>query len=83
MTDTHPQIAELVARRHAAMTPLQRMQIASDLFDTARAIIESSLPDSMTPYERRLAVVACLYGDALPLAAQEAFARNGINDVRD
>jgi hypothetical protein len=33
-----------VAERHRQMTPEERMRIASSMFDTARAIVEASLP---------------------------------------
>ena len=48
MTDTTREFAALVRARYRAMTPEMRVQIASDLFDTARAIVESSLPAGLT-----------------------------------
>lgn len=44
MNDTSPKIAALVAERYRQMTPDERIAIASSMFDTARAIVESSLP---------------------------------------
>jgi hypothetical protein len=38
MNDTAPKIALLIARRHAEMSPEERMKIPSDMFDTARKI---------------------------------------------
>jgi hypothetical protein len=58
------------------MTPEERLRIASDIFETARAIVESSLPPHLTRFERRLALIRRIYGDELPAAAQEAFARH-------
>ena len=75
ISDTSAEFAKVVAERHRAMTPAQRLRIASEMFDTARAIVESSLPAHLTRYERRLAVSRRMYGDELPIAAHEAFAR--------
>jgi hypothetical protein len=54
------------------MTPDRRMRIASSMFETARAIIESS--PSLTRRERRLAFARRLYAGELPDAALLAFA---------
>ena len=77
MNDTTPEFARIVAARHQAMTPEERMRAASDMFEVARAIVESSLPAGLTRYERRLALIRRIYGEELPPAAQEAFARYG------
>jgi hypothetical protein len=45
---------EIIAERYKLMTPERRMRIASSMFETARAIIESSLPINLTRRERRL-----------------------------
>jgi hypothetical protein len=76
MNDTAPHFARVVAERHLAMTPEERLRAASDMFDTARAIVESSLPAELTGHDRRLALVRRIYGDELSPAAQEAFARH-------
>lgn len=73
MNDTSPKIAAMVAERYGRMTPEERMKIASEMFDTARAIVESSLPPSLTRSERRLALAKRLYGKELPEAALIAF----------
>lgn len=48
---------------------------ACSLFETARKIIESSLPGGLTLEQRRLAVVRRLYHNELPEAALIAHAR--------
>jgi hypothetical protein len=50
------------------------MQIASDMFDTARKIIESSLPSALSARDRRLAVARRMYNTELPAAALLAHA---------
>jgi hypothetical protein len=74
MNDTPAKIAEMVAARHRQMTPEERMSIASSMFDTARAIVESSLPPNLNRRERRLALAERMYGKELPRAALVAFA---------
>jgi len=51
----------MVAERYKLMTPDRRMRIASSMFETARAIIESSLPLNLTRRERRLAFAKRLH----------------------
>jgi hypothetical protein len=75
MNDTPDKVAALVSERHRRMTPQERMEIASAMFDDARAIVESSLPPELTRAERRLALIRRLYRDELPEAALIAFAQ--------
>ena len=74
MNDTSPKVAALVAARYRQMTPDERVNIASFMFDTARAIVESSLPATLGRRERRLALAERMYGAELPRAALIAFA---------
>jgi hypothetical protein len=74
MNDTTPEMERMVTERYRRMTPIQRMKIASSMFETARAIIESSLPLNLTGKERRLAFARRLYAGELPEAALLAFA---------
>jgi hypothetical protein len=46
MNDTSDAIAKIVLERYRAMTPAERWLAASSLFETARAIIQSSMPSS-------------------------------------
>jgi hypothetical protein len=64
----------MVAERHRRMTADERMRIVSSMFDTARAIVESSLSPDLSRRERRLAYAKRMYGDELPEAALIAFA---------
>lgn len=76
MNDTDPKFAAMVAARHAAMTPLERLQALSSMFDTARAIVASSLPPGLTREERRYRIAKRIYGEELPDAALRAHARH-------
>jgi hypothetical protein len=75
MNDTSAAISKLVVDRYRSMTPSERCLVASSLFETARKIVESSLPSSLTLEQRRLAVVRRLYQSELPEVALIAHAR--------
>lgn len=74
MNDTDDHIQAMVSERHRRMTPSQRVQIASDLFDAARAIVDSSLPAQLTRAEKRLAAIRRFYAGELPESAMQAHA---------
>ena len=75
MNDTSDAMAKIVTERYRSMTPAERWLAASSLFETARAVIQSSLPRSLTAEQRRLAVVRRLYNEELPEAALIAHAK--------
>jgi hypothetical protein len=81
MSDTSAAAAKTVAYRHRQMTATERWLAASSLFETARAIVESSLPGNLTLAQRRLAVARRLYGTELPEAALIAHA-NYVSSAR-
>lgn len=56
MNDTDPKVAAMVSAHYAPMTPIERLEIASSMYDTARAIVESSLPQNLSREERRYQV---------------------------
>lgn len=76
MNDTDPAFARVIAARYAAMSPLERARIASSLYDTARAIIEASLPEGLSREERCYRVARRMYGDELPESALRLHARH-------
>jgi hypothetical protein len=65
---------KMVTERYRDMSPDQRMRIASSMFETARALVESSLPSNLTRRDRRLAFARRLYAGEMPEAAFLAFA---------
>jgi hypothetical protein len=75
MNDTSAAVSELVVDRYRAMTPADRWLATSSLFETARTIVESSLPSGLTMEQRRLAIIRRLYQNELPEAALVAHAR--------
>jgi hypothetical protein len=81
MNDTSAAAFVAIADRHRSMTPMERWLAAASLYETARAIVASSLPDNLSVDERRLAVVRRLYGDELPEAALRAHANYAASDL--
>jgi hypothetical protein len=75
MNDTSATVSKIVDDHHLAMTPAERLLTASSLFETARRIVESSLPSNLTMEEQRFAVVRRFYGSELPDVALIAHAR--------
>jgi hypothetical protein len=75
MNDTCAAIAKVVVDRYRSMAPAERWLAASSLFETARKIVESSLPSGLTMEQRRLAVARRLYKNELPEVALIAHAR--------
>jgi hypothetical protein len=75
MNDTSAAVSKIVEDHHLAMTPAERWLAASSLFESARRIVESSLPMDLTMEERRLAVVRRFYGSELPEVALIAHSR--------
>lgn len=73
LSDTSDAVALLIRKRHAAMTPEERMKVASDLYKTARVTVDSSLPPSLTGAERRLAMARRFYGADVPDAMLVAY----------
>jgi hypothetical protein len=74
MNDTSQHVAQLVAERHAAITPTERLQIASSMYETARQLIAASLPPGLTREQRRYAIIKRMYGNELPEDALQAHA---------
>jgi hypothetical protein len=74
MNDTSAAVAQLVADHHRDMTPEERLHVAASLYETARTIVDSSLPQNLTREQRRLAIARRLYGNELPEAALIAHA---------
>lgn len=74
MSDTTPKIEAMVRDRYRRMTPDERVRIAAEMFETARAIVLASLPQDLDRRQRRLALARRLYAGELPEAALIRFA---------
>ena len=61
MNDTAPDIAAYVDSRYAAMSPEARFLIGIRMFETARELMEASIPDAICGIDRRRAICRRLY----------------------
>src|SRR5689334_21203371 len=77
MSDTPPEFEEMVNERYRQMTPDERIRIAASMYDTAAAIVLSSLPPGLSRREHRLAFARRFYEGELPEAAFIAYAEWG------
>lgn len=61
MNDTAPEVSDYLRKRYAAMSPEQRFLIGIRMFDTARALVEASIPGDLSDYERRREICRRFY----------------------
>lgn len=66
MTDTAPEVAELVRARLMAMSGAERIRLGAQMFDAARRMVLASLPSDLTESERKRRLFERLYGETLP-----------------
>jgi hypothetical protein len=66
MTDTPPEIAEMVRARLMARTGAERFRMGVQMFDAARRMVLASLPSDLSDAERKRRLFERLYGMPLP-----------------
>jgi hypothetical protein len=66
MTDTPPEIAEMVRARLMALSGAERVRMGSQSFDAARRVVLASLPPNLTETERKRLLYKRIYGEELP-----------------
>src|SRR4249919_1127418 len=66
VTDTSPEIAEMVRSRLMARTGEERFVMGVRMFDAAREMILASRPPNLSPRERRELLFRRVYGQQLP-----------------
>ena len=71
MDDTTAEFRRLVRARLQALAPAERVRMCADMFETARQIVEASLPAGLDPEERRYRICRRFYG----ALADRAFGR--------
>ena len=64
MNDTHPEIEIMLREKYMQMTGAERVLIGARMYDTARAIVLSSLPKNISELERRRLLYERFYGPA-------------------
>jgi hypothetical protein len=66
MTDTSPEIAEMVRARLMAKSGAERFRMGVEMFDAARRMVLASLPADLSETERKRRLFERVYGEALP-----------------
>ncbi len=66
MTDTSPEIAEMVRARLMAKPGAERFRMGVEMFDAARRMVLASLPGDLPETERKRRLFERIYGEALP-----------------
>ena len=66
MTDTPPEITELVRQKLMARSGEERFLMGARMFEAARAMALASLPDSLSPEELKRRLFQRLYGQPMP-----------------
>lgn len=66
MTDTPPEIAEMVRARLMALSGAGRLRMGADMFEAARRMVLASLPAGLSQTERKRRLFERLYGLPFP-----------------
>ena len=66
MTDTSPEIAELVRQKLMARSGSERFVMGTRMFDAAREMVLASLPAGLTPDELKRQLYQRLYAEPPP-----------------
>jgi len=66
LSDTPPEIAEMIRVRLMALSGGQRFLMGVSMFEAARRMVLASLPGSLTEAERKRALFKRIYGQPLP-----------------
>lgn len=66
MSDTPPEIAEMVRTRLMALSGAERFVMGARMFEAARCMVLASLPAGLSETERKCQLFTRLYGEALP-----------------
>ena len=67
MTDTSPELAELVRQQLMARPAEERVVMGALMFDAAREMILASLPEGLSAVQLRQQLFQRVYGQPLPL----------------
>lgn len=69
MNDTDPKIAELVRQRLLERSGAERVMMASNMFETAKAMVLASFPTGLSEIEIKGLLVERIYGDEVDARA--------------
>ena len=66
MTDTSPEVAEMVRARLMALSGAERFRMGVQMFDAARRMVLASLPADLSETDRKRRLFERLYGMPMP-----------------
>lgn len=66
MTDTPPEIKQLVRKKIMARSPSERFVMGTQMFDSALAVVKASLPADLSRSEYKRQLFKRIYGLELP-----------------
>jgi hypothetical protein len=66
MTDTSPEIAEMVRARLMALSGAERFRMGAEMFEAARRMVLASLPADLPQVERKRRLFERVYCESLP-----------------
>ena len=66
MTDTPPEIAEMVRTRLMKLSGEERIRMGVEMFEAARRMVLASLPAGLPETERKCRLFERIYGLSLP-----------------
>ena len=72
MTDTDPDVEQIVRRRLLERSGAERLIMGSQMFEAAKAMILASFPKNLTPIEIRLRLCERLYEGEIDMGAVRA-----------
>ena len=62
MNDTSPEIEKMLRVKYMSLSGFERVQIGSSMFESAKKIVESSLPKELPPVEKKIQMFLRFYG---------------------
>jgi hypothetical protein len=62
MNDTSPEIEKMLREKYMSLSGFERVQIGSSMFESAKKIVESSLPKELAPVEKKIQMFLRFYG---------------------
>jgi hypothetical protein len=66
VTDTPPEVVEMVRARLMAKSGAERFRMGVEMFEAARRMVLASLPAELSPSQRKRRLFERLYGFPLP-----------------
>ena len=62
MNDTSPEIEKMLREKYMSLSGFERVQIGSSMFESAKKIVEYSLPKELSQLEKKIQMFLRFYG---------------------